>query len=234
MATIKSLLNQVLLECGFDEANVFATSTETDPKQVLALANREVNRLQKDTWQELKKLFTIVMTGSDPVADGSYDLPADYRQFIPDTAWATDQERKADFPVSDEVWSYLKARDVATGLTYRMRISDNQVNIHNPRGGEELPIQYISKYAVESNAGIPKERFDADDDVFLLNDDLLMLGVKWRFNKLKGLDWEIDRAEWLSMYNRERATNHNAQTINFAAPNQYPPFPPQTDLYLRP
>lgn len=230
MMTIKEILNQAILEAGFTPQNTYATSTLQEAQQALALANRELNRLQKDTWQELKKTHVVTM------ASGviSYDLPTDYRQFIPDTAWSADQERRADFPVSDEVWSYLQARDVATGLTYRVRLADNKIQIHNPSDGSELPIEYISDYAVISDSGEPKRRFTADSDQFLLNDDLLILGVKWRFNKVKGLDWQADFSEYQSMYARERGTNNNAQTISFAGAEQYPPFPPQTDLYLNP
>ncbi len=227
MTTIAELLNQTLNECGFANYQVFATSNEPDAKQIFALANRQVNLLGKDDWQTIKRSYDLLMTSAT-----EYPLPDGYRQFIFDTAFATDQERKADFPVSNETWAYLKARNVATGMTYRVRIADDEIQVHNPRDGESLYLEYLSEYAVNDVNGVPKPRFTADNDTFELNDDLLMMGVKWRFNKLKGLDWELDFQEYQNMHKREMGTDKNAQTVNFADGPPTPPFPPQADLYL--
>jgi hypothetical protein len=194
---------------------------------MFALANREVNTLQKDTWQEITETMLLPLTSAT-----SYDLPDDYRQFVFDTNWATNQEYKADFPVSPEGWAYLQSQNTATGFVYRIRIIGNQIEIYNPQDGAELYAEYIGNNAVLAGNQVSKPRFTADDDTFRLNDDLLILGIKWRFNKLKGLDWQPDKLEWRNMYKRERATNKNAQTINFAGDVAAPYFPPYADLYL--
>jgi hypothetical protein len=227
MATIKELLNQTLSECGFDQVPSFATSQIQSAVQVFALANRELYTIQKKDWQGLKRTYLLPLTAAT-----EYPLPDDYLQFVPDTSFATDQERKADFPVDDETWAYLKARDVATGLTYRVRIANNQIEVHNPRDGEELYFSYISKYAASNAGGVPKQRFTADDDTFDLIDDLMEMGVKWRFNKMKGLEWKADFAEYGKMLRSELGTDKSAQTLNFAGGAINEPVPPQADLYL--
>jgi hypothetical protein len=227
MATIKQILNQALSESGFSQEGTFATSKTNEAQQMVALANRELNTLQKDTWQELTRTMLLPLTSAT-----EYPLPDDYREFVFDTAWATNQEYKADFPVTAEGWAYLQSQNTATGFVYRIRLIENQIEIYNPQDGAELYAEYISKYAAESEGGVPKERFTADSDVFLLNDDLLIMGVKWRFNKLKGLDWQPDFAEWRNMYKRERATNVNAQTLVFTQEVAAPYFPPYADLYM--
>ena len=224
--TIKEILNQVLSESGFQQEPQFATAQTTEARSMFALANRELNTLQKDTWQELTRTYLLPLTAAT-----EYPLPDDYREFVPDTAWASTQQNQADFPTSPENWAYLVSQDTATGFVYRIRIIDNMINVYNPQVGGELYVEYISKYAVSSSGGVPKHRFTADDDTFDLNDDLLIMGVKWRFNKLKGLDWQTDFAEAKNMYKRERATNTNAQTLNFASPGDYVLVPPQADLY---
>ncbi len=39
------------------------------------------------------------------------------------------------------------------------------------------------------------ETFRADTDISQINDDLIILGIKWRFLMMKGLDWEVHRAD---------------------------------------
>jgi hypothetical protein len=226
MSTIKEMLNQTLSETGFKQEQAFATSQTTEGQTMLALANREVNTLQKETWQELTRTMLLPLTTAT-----EYDLPDDYRQFVFDTAWATNQEYKADFPVIPEGWAYLQSQDVATGFVYRIRIINNQIQIYNPQDGAELYAEYISKYAVSSGTGQAKERFTADDDTFGLNDDLMIMGVKWRFNKLKGMEWQADFAEWKKMYKSERATNISAQTLDFTRGAASPYVDPQADYY---
>ena len=226
MATIKELLNQALSESGFKQENSFAGSQDENAQQMFALANRELNKLQKDTWQELVLVMELPLTTAT-----QYPLPDDYREFVYDTAWATNQEYKANFPVTPEIWAYLTSQNTATGFQYRIRLIGNQIEIYNPQDGASLYAEYISKNAVLSAASVPKERFTADDDTFRLNDDLLIMGVKWRFNKVKGLDWQADAAEYANMYKRERATNINAQTLNFTSSGMAPINEPYADLF---
>ena len=227
MATIKEILNQTLSECGFAQQPAFATAGTAEGNQLFALANREVNTLQKDTWQELVEVMQLPLTTAT-----TYPLPAGYRMFVYDTAWAENNLHKASFPTSPENWSYLRANNLATGINYRVRIIGDEIEVYNPQSGGTLYAEYISDNSVLSSALIPKRRFTADDDTFLLNDDLLIMGVKWRFNKLKGMDWEADFAEWKKMYKSERATNTNAQTLSFAGA-EYPGYnPPYADLWV--
>ena len=223
---IKAILNQALSEAGFREEESFFVSPSKEAKQLAALANRELNFLQKENWQELIKTHAVAMTTSE-----TYSLPSDYRQYVFDTAFTED--RKAWFPISPEKWSYDEARDTISGRAPEIRIIDGQLAIRNPGDGVTLRLEYISKNAVLDTDGTTyKERFEADSDTFVLNDDLLILGVLWRFKKAKGLDFQAELAEAQAMKRKELSTNKNAQTIYFGDGPYYGPVAPYADLYV--
>jgi hypothetical protein len=216
--TLKEMLNQAMSEMGFSEFNDYFGNTQQEARQLTAIANRELNQFKKDDWNELRKTHTITMTAAT-----QYPLPSDYRQFTPDTAWS--DIRRVDFPLSAEEWIYYEASTIDTGIRHRMRLADGQIEISNPSSGAEILIQYISDSPVLSALAVAKNKFTADDDTLILNNDLLILGVIWRFMRVKGLDWQTEFQEYDSMYRRERGTNGGAQTINTTRGDYEPPEP---------
>lgn len=223
--TLKEMLNQALLEIGFKPQNDYFTSTRQEARMLAALANRELNQLKKDDWQALRKAYPFTMTASN-----YYPLPSDFRQFTPDTAWTN--TRRVDFPNTAEIWSYYAARGITSGLRHRMRMKDGQIEIASPEVGEEVYIEYISDSPVLSATDVPKPTFTSDDDTLILNEDLFILGVIWRYMKVKGLDWQSNFAEYRSMYNRERGTDGGSQTLRLAQHEYQGPYAPTTDLWL--
>lgn len=223
--TLKEALDRVMAEGGFLPLTTYAANTEAEAQQLVALANREANRLSKHVWNKLRKTWALTMTSAT-----SYPLPEDYRQFVPDTAWS--QTDRGEFPVTSEVWGYYNARGIDSGLLLRMRLTDGEMQIQNPDNGQVVNLEYISKYPIVDASDDAKERFTADTDVWLLDDDLLTQGILWRFKQAKGLDWQIDFQEYISMYNRERASDGGARTVNIGSSGDYEPNAPMMDLYV--
>ncbi len=225
MMTLKEMLDQILQEAGFTPLDEYFGSSRAEARQITSLANRELNKLTKDKWTALRKQQTVTMSN-----DTFYPLPTDWLEYVPDTAWSN--TRRVDFPTSSDVWMYYVSRNIYTGLRHRMRITDGQLEIQNPADGNDIVIEYISNAAVLDNAQNPKTRFSADDDTLILNDDLFMLGVKWRWTKLKGLDWGEDYKEWRDFYKSELATDGGAQTIETGMLRYEGPFPPTADYWV--
>lgn len=222
--TLKEMLNQALLEIGFAPLGSFFTSTRQEARMLTALANRELNQLKKDDWQALRKTHTFQLT-----TDNLYPLPSDFRQFTPDTAFT--DTRRVDFPASKELWAYYKASSISSGLNMRMRLTDGQIEILDPDPAQEVYIDYVSDSPVLSATDEIKPRFTSDDDTLILNDELFILGVVWRYMKVKGLDWQQSFAEYRSMYKRERGTDNGSQTLRLGTPEYDGPYPPHTNLW---
>lgn len=225
--TIQELLNETLSEANFlEEPTYFGPSTTLEARQIAALVNRERNSLAKYEWNELIRFQTITLT-----SETTYDLPTDYRQYVFDTAFTTD--RKAWFPVAPEKWNYDNARNTISGRAVEVRLINNKLEVRNPEPGVEFRLEYVSKYSVlDADGTTLKERFEADNDTFVLNDELLTAGFLWRFRKAKGLDFQAELAEAKAMEKREKSTNASAQTLYFGDGPYYGPVAPYADLYV--
>jgi hypothetical protein len=84
----------------------------------------------------------------------------------------------------------------------------NTIKVLGGTASDDLRLEYISKYPVADNLGVAKARFTADSDAPRMPENLVKLGLKWRFLKASGMDY----AEAMSDYEREfeRAANEDA------------------------
>lgn len=207
---LKQILNAVNDESGFAKPNSYFGSTNDEAAQVVALANRAARELSQHNWQALRKEHEFTLTGSE-----TYDLPADYRQMVNDTVWARSRADKPNFPASNEGWAYEKGRG-SGGIRYRMRLQGGQFAVLNPVAGTVVRFEYISDHPIlDYDEATTKARFAADTDTWLLDDDLLIMDIIWRFKKLKGLpDWQVD-LENAKKYERTlRGTDQGASGVN--------------------
>lgn len=181
--TLKDMLNDVLAQSGFLEKTSFALSSDPDDKQMVAIANRVALEIsQFYDWGSLRKSTEInLITGTS-----RYQLPNDFKSFVPDSAWETDGSRPVELPTPDGRWYLFKFSAFSDGGTLRAKFYGNELEIHDAVTGESFKIEYISNSPIKDISGAVKERFTADTDTFILDDQLLVLGIQahWMQTKL--------------------------------------------------
>ncbi len=180
---IKQILNNVLSQSGFLEKDSYVGSSDPDDKQMVSIGNRVVDEIKRIwVWGELRSDFQI------NVQEGvtRYTLPADFEAIVPDSAWELDGNRQVEYPVPDRRWFIYKFTNWSDGGTIRVRKYGNELEIHDPDSTTGFQFEYISKWAIVSSEGERKEFFTADTDEFLLDDQLLVLGIQahWMQTKL--------------------------------------------------
>ena len=199
MATLKTILNNVLAQSGFLERGSFTSANDPDDKQMVAISNRvayEIMNFWK--WPELRNSFQVNIKD----AQTRYNLPDDYQDLVPNSAWETDGEREVEFPVADSRWFMYKFTTWSDGGTIRVRKYGNEIEIHDPVGGESFQFEYVSKWPVLSEAGVRKEFFDNDTDTWVLDDQLLVLGIQAHWMQTKLMPQYM---EHFGNYNRKMA-----------------------------
>lgn len=85
-----------------------------------------------------------------------------------------------------------------------------------PTGIAAFP--YISNHYVISEAGIPKGRFDRDDDNFVLDEECLMLGLLWRWKAQKDIDYDQDKALYDVTLTQVQARDKGSRMIKSRGP----------------
>lgn len=132
----------------------------------------------------------------------AYDLPADIAFFISATNWDRNFRWQMLGPLSAQEWQTIVSGISPVGPRIRFRIMDGQMYIQPPPGPTQTDViayEYTSKFwcrEAGSDQTLTQERWAADTDVYAFPEDLLTLGVKWRFLRAKGLDYGEEFQTW--------------------------------------
>lgn len=192
MASLLELVTDVVDDIGLPRITSVIGNTDPMARAMLRAANREgVELAGRHPWRKLKfdKTFTSVAALIQTSA-----VPADYDRIVQDTFWNRTQTRQVEGPLSEQEYAEILGR----GTTYFhqahvMRGSDI-VFVNIPTAGETMAYAYVSKYwvGVSGSTTPTKEKFSDDSDIPFLDDELMRLGMVWRYKKSKGLDYGED------------------------------------------
>ena len=158
----------------------------------LALINRALLETQRRAnWGQTTVRHRITTVAGQE----EYDLPSDFKQFLTGTWWDADNRWRVFGPASPAEWAALQARAVTGSVRRFVRIfrgtASNDRKIYffpvPASDGDSIDVEYLSNGIVQDSGGNLKERFTADDDTSLIDEDVIALGFKWRFLKSNGL-----------------------------------------------
>jgi hypothetical protein len=106
-------------------------------------------------------------------------------------------------PLDSLEWQQRQASGTNAGMGNWFRIRGNSILFYpTPVAGDQIFFDYISRNWCLSVANVEQEAWAADADTGLINEEMMTLGVIWRFLKAKGLDY----GEEFMTY--ERAVDH--------------------------
>lgn len=144
----------------------------------------------------------------------SYSLPADFSYFMTQTFWDRNYRWQLMGPLEAQEWQVLKSGISPTGPRRRFRIMGNLFYI-DPVPAEVTTIvyEYYSNSWCQSNAGVAQSKWAADTDYYTLDDDCFILGLKWRFLRAKGFDYEEERDVYDKACQRALARNGGGRDL---------------------
>lgn len=209
--TLKEILNDVLSQSGFLERAGFISSTDVDDKQMIAIGNRVAIELRDYfNWTKMRKSFTLTMIEGQ----SRYKLPSDWLSVIPDSAWETNGNRRVELPVADSRWFMYKFTTFSDGGTLRARFYGDEIEVRDVEPGETFTLEYMSSSPIKSADGSLHERWQADSDVWTLDDQLIVLGVQahWAQTKVfpQAQTWMMN---YLQKRNEAVARDTGARTV---------------------
>lgn len=186
--TALTIVQSVASRMGLAAPSVVFSSTDQQTIQMRNLMNQEGKELAKrHPWTKLitEKTFTTAAQAIQTSA-----VPTDFGWYINGTMW----NRSTDRPIhqiSPEEWQKQQAvgtGSVITGFRFR---GANLLWYPSPTAGQTAAYEYVSKYWAEATdgAGGSLAAMTADANTSLLDEELIALGIVWRFLKAKGLDY---------------------------------------------
>jgi hypothetical protein len=199
------IVQRVCDEVGLPRPVSVATSSEQLARQMFSLANAELEELSKRfNWPVLTREHTF------PTVAGTaqYNLPADYRKFLQETVFESSRYYQMRGSLSAGEWQRTKALNLGSLSTARVRIYGSPLRLNiipTPVSPETVVFEYMTKNLAAHSDGQEVLRYSADNDVALIDEGLIRMGLKWRIKHAKGLEFSADLAEYEGVVTREFA-----------------------------
>lgn len=149
---------------------------------------------------------TVLGTGQFTFGQSDYPLPTGFQRVVDGTLWDRSRFWQMRGPLSPQEWQLYKSSVIGNATIQRRfrfrEIGGNQVFSIDPvptDNNSALVFEYVSNAWCKSQAGAPQTSWEADTDVGILDEYLLLLSVRWRMMRRLGFSY----AEELDEYDRE-------------------------------
>lgn len=166
-------------------------SADSKVNQLLALAQKEGRDLaERYDWNGMIDEATLSTTPAELQGTLVSIAGSGFSHIINNTMWDRTNSRPIRGSISKQRYSQLKG-STATGTFSEHMIRDRSLYaIPAPATATSTwAFFFKTKYWCESSAGVSQEAWLADTDVGILNENLMSLGIEWRYNKTKGFDY---------------------------------------------
>ncbi len=193
--TLLTIVSDACDRMGLTRPTSVTTSSDQNVRVLLGLAQEEGKSLAKrHDWQVLQAEHTFATVD----ATASYALPSGFRYIIKDTVFNRTSRRRMVGDLTPDQWQQTQA-SLVTRVNPAFRIRTNLFYISpTPTAAETIAYEYLSKNWCQSNA-VAQSAWTLDSDTGILDEDLMILGIIWRFRAAKGLDY----AESMQTYEME-------------------------------
>jgi hypothetical protein len=186
-----------------------------------------VATIDSATQVTLTEAATAAGTVSLTFTKDTFAIPADFDRYIDQTQWDRRFHWELLGPTSPQQDQFQRSGITATGPRRKFRQIGRGVNAFRiwpaPSGSSDSPAtlvwEYISNNWVNKASGAFAGALTANDDSVIFPDDLLILGIKWRFWQIKGFSYGDLQAEYIDWVNREKARD-GGQKILSVVPDQ--------------
>ena len=158
--------------------------------QLRALADTTARDIaMRGHWQNLITEYVFAATAVEAQLNLTATVPG-YRAIINDTMWNRTAKERMNGPLSSQAWQRLKAL-TATPVPYYYRIrGDVLLFSSTAAAGQTIAFEYYDSRAVSNAAGtLFYENWQSDSDIFRMGDEMMVLGVRWRYLQAKGLEY---------------------------------------------
>lgn len=215
--TLLQLVQAFCQRTGITVPTQVAGNTDSQIIQVMALLNEViedmVNASNGETWQILDKEAVFTTLAAEDQGALTTLAPYGYLGILQGTIFSRTQQLPSYGPISPIEWQQLKAMPVS-GPFYKYRLWQGHLYLYPaPPAGHTYAFEYGSNYAVLAVDGTTfKPYYTADDDTCILPEMCLMRGLRWKWKKEKGLEYDEEFREYQLLMSK--ATGRDKTSAN--------------------
>lgn len=216
-----SIIQAATLRCNVNQPTSAIGSSDPGVLQFIAYAQDSGDdAFERWTWLSLKQPVTT-FTG-----DGTttlFALPANFGVLSPSTVFTSSiyPTLTLSGPVNEDTLLVLKQLPVTLLPSCWRRIGNYVEFFPAPAAGEVISYVYGSKTWITDLNGVPRTstatdtypQWQADTDLSLINERLIMLGTVWRWKRSKGLDYSEEFRAYEMVLDRKSGQENTERTI---------------------
>lgn len=227
-----TMIQQAMLRQGQASPGTVIINSDTGVQQRVALLQDIGDELaERYTWQTLNQPAQIICDGVTTL----FPLPSAWGglsegQQLQSTAFPT---LPVLGPITNEQLAMFKALPVAP-LQPVWRIIDNKFEFFPaPAATEVYNYNYYLSNWITSATGTPQAAWQADTDVSLIDEKVLVSGLEWRWLKSKGLDYSEEFRRYEMRLGRAAGRSDNARETAMSSRRLtgYNTWPGQVPIY---
>jgi hypothetical protein len=215
MTILTAIKSAVLRTTGAVVNNVYG-STEQIAVEMADLVNEVATDIAAShDWRALTKVATVTGTGVE-----NYALPADYDRMLLNAEIDDAATRFWGYEPFLNVNDWMRFKSGGGGLLSPggWIILGGELQFYPaPSGVAQYP--YISNQWGRSDLDVAQSGFLADTDTFVLPERLLTLGLIWRWQSQKGMDYSEDMATYEMVLAQAQARDKGARVLR--TPTRY-------------
>ena len=183
-----SLLTIVQNTCqrvGVPAPSSVINNTDATVQQMLALAQEQGKELtDRFHWQGLTQEASFTTVAQESQGSLSTIAPG-FSRLLNDTFYDRTDRTHIYGPLNAQDWQHEQGTN-GTSAYDRFRIRGDLLLLYPaPAAGHQIAFEYVTKNWISGD----KDAFTADGDTALLDEELLTLGLVWRFREAKGFDY---------------------------------------------
>lgn len=197
--TLLTIVQGAANDCGFAPPSTVIGSSDETAIQMLPLLNAEGKHLARSYDFQRMIVETSFTTRAQEQQITLASLSSSWCRLINGSMYNRTSNRPVNGPIEIREWQAYKAQPIGTYQdNFRIR-GDAIVFLPTPASGESVYLEYVRKEWVLAEDGTTyKDTFTLDTDGVLIDEELLRLGLVWRFLSRKGMDYSEDYRNYLT------------------------------------
>lgn len=184
--SLLSIVRNATDRLGLARPSNVVNSTDTTTLMLLAMAQEEGKTLaRRHEWQVLQTEYTF----DTVAATASYALPSAFDRILKETVFNRARRRRMVGDLTPQQWQETQA-SLVTMVNPAFRIRGNLFLISpTPTAAETIAYEYVTNQWCQSSGGTAQSEWTADSDTGILSEEIMTLGVVWRYRMAKGFDY---------------------------------------------
>ena len=190
--TILAMVQSACKRIGLPSPNTAIGSTDQNIIRLIALANEEGEQLsQRHRWNKLVTESTFSTAAAESQGAMTTLAGAAFGWICGDTIFNRTQKRLW-YPISDVQWQAMKS-DGITGPDSYFRIRGGNLIVQPvPTASQTVAFEWVSKNWCQSSGGTGQSVWTADTDTGILDENLMVEGLIWRWKAANGFEYGED------------------------------------------